>query len=77
MVTLGLGKKVVHCPVRVANLEDCIVGLDVLRALDCVINTRGGTHTFPDGQVVHVGVAADYFTCGLRRTACQTMRRGP
>lgn len=67
MVTLGLWKKVVHCPVRVANLEDCIVGLDVLRALDCVINTRGGTHTFPDGQVVQMSGC----------TACQTMRRGP
>lgn len=39
LVTLGLGKKSVHCPVWVATMEDCIPGLDVLGALDCAINT--------------------------------------
>lgn len=53
-VTLGVGKKKVCCSVWVANLEDCIVGLDVLRALDCVINARSGTLTFPDGEVVQM-----------------------
>lgn len=38
----------------VANLEDCIVGLDILGALDCVINARSGTLTFPDGEVVQM-----------------------
>ena len=50
LVTLGVGKRFVRCPVWVANLEDCILGLDVLGALDCVISTRRGTLTFPDGH---------------------------
>ena len=54
LVTLGMGKKMVRCPVWVADLEDCILGLDVLGALDCVINTRRGTLTFPDGYIVQM-----------------------
>ncbi|KAK9525419.1 hypothetical protein VZT92_016131 [Zoarces viviparus] len=54
IVTLGLGRKSVRCPVWVANLEDCILGLDVLGALDCVINTKRGTLTFPDGHVIQM-----------------------
>ena len=54
IVTMGVGKKSVRCPVWVANLEDCILGLDVLGTLDCVIDTKRGTLTFPDGQVVQM-----------------------
>jgi len=54
IVTLGLGKKSIRCPVWVANLEDCILGLDVLGALDCVIDTKRGTLTFPDGHVIQM-----------------------
>lgn len=54
LVTLGLGRKLVRCPVWVADLEDCILGLDVLGALDCVINTKRGTLTFPDSHVVQM-----------------------
>lgn len=42
LLTLSVGTKSVRCSVWVANLEDCILGLDVLRALDCIIDTRGG-----------------------------------
>lgn len=38
----------------VANLENFIVRLDVFRAFDCVINARGGTLTFLDGEVVQM-----------------------
>lgn len=51
---VGTGQKEFCCPVWVTNLKDCILGLDVLRPLDCVINTRGGTLNFPDGQVVQM-----------------------
>ena len=54
LVTRRVGKKTVHCPVWVANLDDCILGLDALMAMDCVINTRRGTLSFPDGHVVQM-----------------------
>ena len=54
LVTLGLGRRSARCPVWVANLEDCILGLDVLGALDCVISTRRGTLTFPDGHTIQM-----------------------
>ncbi|CAI5686581.1 unnamed protein product [Oreochromis niloticus] len=54
LLTLSVGRKSVRCSVWVADLEDCILGLDVLRALDCVIDTRGGTLSFPDGGVVRM-----------------------
>lgn len=62
-LTLGMGQKEFCCPVWVANLEDCILGLDVLRALDCVINTRGGTLSFPDGQVVQMSGRPSRLNC--------------
>ncbi|CAI5653216.1 unnamed protein product [Oreochromis niloticus] len=56
LLTLGVGRKSVRCSVWVADLEDCILGLDVLRALDCINDTggRGGTLSFPDGGVVRM-----------------------
>lgn len=54
LVTLGLGRKLVRCPEWVADLEDCTLGLDVVRTLDFVINTKRGTLTFPDGHVIQM-----------------------
>ncbi|CAI5693182.1 unnamed protein product [Oreochromis niloticus] len=54
LLTLSVGRKSVRCSVWVADLEDCILGLDVLRALNGVIDTRGGTLSFPDGGVVRM-----------------------
>ncbi len=54
LVVLDVGKKSVRCRVWVADLEDCILGLDVLEALDCVINVKQKTLTFPDGHVVQM-----------------------
>lgn len=53
-VTLKVGRETVYFPVWVAELEDSILGLDVLGTLDCVINTKRGTLSFPDGHVVQM-----------------------
>lgn len=53
-VTLGVGKDLVCCPVWVVDLEDCILGLDTLRALDCVIDTKRGTLIFPDKHTIQM-----------------------
>ncbi|XP_061093063.1 uncharacterized protein LOC133125281 [Conger conger] len=52
--TVEVGRERLHCPIWVAELEDCILGLDVLEKLDCVISTKRGTLTFPDGHVVQM-----------------------
>ncbi|CAI5656789.1 unnamed protein product [Oreochromis niloticus] len=54
LLSLTVGRKSVRCSVWVADLEDCILGLDVLRALDCVIDTGRGMLSFPDGGVVRM-----------------------
>ncbi|CAI5697370.1 unnamed protein product [Oreochromis niloticus] len=54
LLSLTVGRKSVRCSVWVADLEDCILGLDVLRALDCVIDTGWGMLSFPDGGVVRM-----------------------
>lgn len=43
VMTMGLGKKTVHCLVRFANLKDCIVTWDILLTFEFAVNPQGGT----------------------------------
>lgn len=54
VVTLGLRRTTIHCPVWIADVDHCILGLGILKTLGCVIDTRRGTLTLPDGHQVQM-----------------------